>query len=1203
MRSRLVHSIIAFLATVALAGTASAQMEDFATCPASLPQCDSNTDSCCYRTFDPIATDRAIIIPMDRCHQVVGTGTEAAPTSEAPKWCQEPGPSADDGMYEAYGLVYRLMQNDIPVYWMINPTKEPLELMSIDNYAAQTYTDRDIDFWVVESGEDPPHLGSAATEALDACPSIDCVAAPIARLNASLGITDLYNYDAFPVRGGSFMIAAEDRARFNEFWLRTGEFAGLAGQSKYDFSAVDLYEMQTGAQIVYQEYGDRTWNGVTWVAPTAPYNVVRAGPVAVRIDYAPPRLARQAPAGVSNVWLSTAKLADPAQTPDCLSGDFYPEDAVYCDMTEVQMREGKLVDGEFVWAWIDNWGDNSPCATFAEQTQVDKVLEFMTAVPGVRPGGHVMFMESVIEVFEGCPGREPAGKASVGLASDNSSILDKNNGDRIVMRYPANLFMQWGDVAATFASGSPGSWRYANATTVQGVAADGYKDMLLPSNGGSLVRLLSQDNSGNVTCAGHRSEPECDSYGLGASDETQDSALYFRYDNDPANGLAFYMAGNNVNSHGAHLRMILNALIALPVATVPQTPAEPIEVSRASPTIAVVDGAEAHYQGTYEIFDPPPPVTTYGGAADDDTFEFPYMKGHMRAVDTGVLGATELAFTDVTPIFDAAVGIPDPTPAGCTTWFGPSCRTVFTNVTSTPTMGELPKTYVTTGNAAVLKPFMAPSLTTAETETLISRVLAGVKVSGAYQPRLGGVDRSTVAVIESSPLAGGVRPTIVYFGGLDGMLHAVCAEALGPCTSKGQELWAFVPRTQLPLLRRNTQRIDGSVKVTDVFDDFGGGNRQWRTILTFQTGSGEAGFGAGERAPAIYALDITEPDQPKILWEVTPPTPTARGAVEQGVGLGLALGPVRIGGETKNLVFAQTNNGGIGSSATRVMAINTVDGSIEWAWDRVYPAPPTRFTDGTDTIRPDDSGVPEVPSTGIPGGVAAFDMDDSGNLTHLAVSTLYGELWLLDAADGSSEYGSLPLFQFATDYHPIGAAPTIYFDQATGKQHAIVVSGGYADPIGSSWAWSPDAVNQYAVSVALDTPVGVAPVTELGTDFDGNRAFVITLAGGQRSVAQAVVAGNELFITTETEDVNSSSYGLTGGTGKVLQYSLSGGTFVAQYQTSGGAGSVDVRNGTIFAGSGSAAQKITPSSFNPDGKSTELTFEVNETRQLWLRLQ
>src|SRR6185503_7173039 len=109
---------------------------------------------------------------------------------------------------------------------------------------------------------------------------------------------------------------------------------------------------------------------------------------------------------------------------------------------------------------------------------------------------------------------------------------------------------------------------------------------------------------------------------------------------------------------------------------------------------------------------------------------------------------------------------------------------------------------------------------------------------------------------------------------------------------------AFLPRTQLPWLRLNAARIDGSPKVSDVFGDFAGADGavrgEWRTVLTFQTGSGNASD--PDRAPAAFALDITDPAAPAVLWERT--TPAARGAVAQGVGLGVAMGHARIAGQT-----------------------------------------------------------------------------------------------------------------------------------------------------------------------------------------------------------------------------------------------------------------------------------------------------------------
>ena len=86
-------------------GDVRAQVTDFASCPADLGVCDADTSSCCVRSFDPVGTDRAVIIAMDRCHQVIAQGGELAPPANetAPRWCADAGPFSanDNGMYEA----------------------------------------------------------------------------------------------------------------------------------------------------------------------------------------------------------------------------------------------------------------------------------------------------------------------------------------------------------------------------------------------------------------------------------------------------------------------------------------------------------------------------------------------------------------------------------------------------------------------------------------------------------------------------------------------------------------------------------------------------------------------------------------------------------------------------------------------------------------------------------------------------------------------------------------------------------------------------------------------------------------------------------------------------------------------------------------------------------------------------------------------
>jgi type IV pilus assembly protein PilY1 len=99
------------------------------------------------------------------------------------------------------------------------------------------------------------------------------------------------------------------------------------------------------------------------------------------------------------------------------------------------------------------------------------------------------------------------------------------------------------------------------------------------------------------------------------------------------------------------------------------------------------------------------------------------------------------------------------------------------------------------------------------------------------------------------------RTPMVYVGANDGMLHAFDADT-------GAEVWAYVPTAVIPNLykladkqyaTRHQYFVDATPFVQDI--KIGG---EWRTILV-------GGLGAGGRA--YYALDITNPAEPKALWE------------------------------------------------------------------------------------------------------------------------------------------------------------------------------------------------------------------------------------------------------------------------------------------------------------------------------------------------
>ena len=103
------------------------------------------------------------------------------------------------------------------------------------------------------------------------------------------------------------------------------------------------------------------------------------------------------------------------------------------------------------------------------------------------------------------------------------------------------------------------------------------------------------------------------------------------------------------------------------------------------------------------------------------------------------------------------------------------------------------------------------------------------------------------------------KPEMIYVGANDGMLHAFRAET-------GVEEFAFIPTAVRPNLNLLTASnygvkdgiehryyVDGTPTVSDVF--FGG---TWHKVLV-------GSLGAGGRA--VFALDITDPTAPTLLWE------------------------------------------------------------------------------------------------------------------------------------------------------------------------------------------------------------------------------------------------------------------------------------------------------------------------------------------------
>lgn len=201
------------------------------------------------------------------------------------------------------------------------------------------------------------------------------------------------------------------------------------------------------------------------------------------------------------------------------------------------------------------------------------------------------------------------------------------------------------------------------------------------------------------------------------------------------------------------------------------------------------------------------------------------------------------------------------------------------------------------------------------------------------------------------------RRAMVYVGANDGMLHAFDA-------TTGAEVWAYIPTMVLPKLYRLADKdyardhqfyVDSSPVSGDIFD-----GTSWKTILV-------GGLGAGGRG--YYALDITDPNNPKALWEFT------------HNNLGLTFGKAEVtklkDGTWVVLVASGYNNVSPGDGQGRLFVLRASDGSL---------------------IRTIDTGVG---STATPSGMAQIrawvDRTDVNNTTlRVYGGDNLGNLWRFD---------------------------------------------------------------------------------------------------------------------------------------------------------------------------------------------------------------
>jgi len=466
---------------------------------------------------------------------------------------------------------------------------------------------------------------------------------------------------------------------------------------------------------------------------------------------------------------------------------------------------------------------------------------------------------------------------------------------------------------------------------------------------------------------------------------------------------------------------------------------------------------------------------------------------------------------------------------------------------------------------ALANPLLTPPLDLSSSEWLRGRELIGggnLLDPAAYRDRahrLAALDGSTPAVVGASGQGAGAaeRPRTLYVGSGAGLLEAVAA-------TTGTELWALLPASQRDLLARDGATaavgIDASPAVADLWIDGDGDPatpRAFRTVLVVTM---------GESAPALLALDITDPLAPGVLWERSAVRPALAGeAAEVDTGGSSAPDAVAMGAAAKPAlahVALATANGpqrtavvvvatarakpAAGHGGLHLYGVRGEDGAL--LWDRLFPSA---------------SGVNDVPPPPV-----AVDTDGDGLAEVVVAADLEGRIWAVEAATGH------PLY--CADDPAVCAVPVpLYADPAGaarpfGAPPAVVVDGGRVVVVAATGGgeWVDPAVVQQLVAVELAPPAHLAAPPAAGA---GHLLFAYSLAPGERVYAQPTLLDHELYLGVSHGPLASASGAMVhlkiaaGGDGveEVGRQLLAGGVGGSRAPVGGGVVGVGV-DGTRF---------------------------------------
>lgn len=229
------------------------------------------------------------------------------------------------------------------------------------------------------------------------------------------------------------------------------------------------------------------------------------------------------------------------------------------------------------------------------------------------------------------------------------------------------------------------------------------------------------------------------------------------------------------------------------------------------------------------------------------------------------------------------------------------------------------------------------------------------------------------------------RQGMLYVGANDGMLHAFNADT-------GAESWAYIPSTLLPNLyklaeknysRNHTYFVNGSPQQGEAYFD-----GAWHTLLV-------GGLAAGGRG--YYALDVTTPETPKVLWEFN-----VNNDNDLGYTYGIPIITKLIDGTWVVLVTSGYNNVSPGDGGGHLWVLNAKTGAVIKKISTGVGSATAAVAGSGCTVAPCPSGLSRISAW-------MDNINLNNTLTQVYSGDLYGNVWRFDLStlkvDGAATPG------------------------------------------------------------------------------------------------------------------------------------------------------------------------------------------------------